>query len=200
MGLFDQLSQINIQHPKMTIRTYQETDGHLFTETFDASLLTWFIRDYKNAVDYINEKQRLVEQAKLVFLVFINPENNQLMGTSCIYDIQDINQAVEIGATWFCKSYQGTGHNPLSKYLLMRFLIKDLRLNRVQLKADSRNLKSIQAMKRIGLAYEGCLKKHMMVKNEFMRDTVFFSVTQAQWPYFEKCCLDRIHIKLGIQL
>ena len=53
---------------------------------------------------------------------------------------------------------------------------------RVQLKTDLRNVRSQRAIERIGAKREGVLRNHMIVKNGFVRDSVFYSITAAEWP------------------
>ncbi len=51
---------------------------------------------------------------------------------------------------------------------------------RVELKTDSRNQPSIDAIRRIGAAKEGTLRKHMQ-SHQGVRDTVYFSIVDDEW-------------------
>ena len=57
-----------------------------------------------------------------------------------------------------------------------------LRCNRVQLKTDSRNLRSQAAIERIGANREGVLRQHMVMPDGVIRDTVMYSIIAAEWP------------------
>jgi RimJ/RimL family protein N-acetyltransferase len=52
----------------------------------------------------------------------------------------------------------------------------------VQLKTDGRNLRSQAAIERIGAKKEGVLRQHMVMPDGFVRDTVMYSITAADWP------------------
>ncbi|ODA76452.1 hypothetical protein RJ55_07721 [Drechmeria coniospora] len=52
---------------------------------------------------------------------------------------------------------------------------------RVEWKANALNERSLRAAKRLGFAFEGVFRKHMVVKGR-ERDTAYFSITDAEWP------------------
>jgi len=52
----------------------------------------------------------------------------------------------------------------------------------VQLKTDRRNERSQRAVERLGAVREGILRKHMAVRDGFIRDTVYYSILDTEWP------------------
>jgi len=53
---------------------------------------------------------------------------------------------------------------------------------RVQLKTDGRNVTSQRAMERIGAVREGTLRRQRLTWDGHMRDTVYYSVLDSEWP------------------
>ena len=53
---------------------------------------------------------------------------------------------------------------------------------RVEFKTDARNERSQNALRRIGAKEEGTLRKHMLVQGGYQRDSVYFSITDDDWP------------------
>jgi RimJ/RimL family protein N-acetyltransferase len=53
---------------------------------------------------------------------------------------------------------------------------------RVELKTDSLNLRSRQAILRLGAKEEGTLRKHMLTWKGRQRDSVYFSILDTEWP------------------
>ena len=53
---------------------------------------------------------------------------------------------------------------------------------RVELKTDALNERSRAAILRIGAKEEGILRNHMMTQNGRVRDTVYYSIIEAEWP------------------
>jgi RimJ/RimL family protein N-acetyltransferase len=52
---------------------------------------------------------------------------------------------------------------------------------RVALKTDGRNVRSQEAIARLGAVREGVLRRHMHVRG-YQRDTVYFSILEDEWP------------------
>ena len=54
--------------------------------------------------------------------------------------------------------------------------------NRVELKTDSLNQRSRQAIARIGAKEEGIFRNHMVTASGRLRHSVYFSVIRKEWP------------------
>ena len=119
--------------------------------------------------------------AKVVF-VQIEQATKRVVGSTSYLDINRRNRGLEIGSTWIATPWQRTGINTEAKYLLLRHAFEDLGAVRVQLKTDKRNRQSQAAIERIGAVREGILRKHMIVGDGFIRDTVMYSITEDEWP------------------
>jgi N-acetyltransferase len=89
---------------------------------------------------------------------------------------------VEIGWTWVAPAWQRTGVNTEAKYLLLRHAFETLGCMRVELKTDSLNEKSRNAILRIGAREEGTFRNHMITASGRIRHTVYFSILDAEWP------------------
>lgn len=103
------------------------------------------------------------------------------IGTTSYMDIRPDHRGLEIGYTWIARSCQGAYVNPECKYLLLRHAFQTLGAIRVQLKTDGRNLHSQRAIEKLGAKREGTLRKHMVMPDGYIRDTVMFSITDDEW-------------------
>ena len=92
---------------------------------------------------------------------------------------------VEIGWTWIAAPWQRTAVNTEAKLLMLGHAFGALGCRRVELKTDARNVRSQNAMRRIGATEEGTLRKHMVTASGHVRDTVYFSITDDEWPAVE---------------
>lgn len=92
------------------------------------------------------------------------------------------NRSLEIGGTWYGKSYRRTAMNTECKYLLMKHAFEVLGCIRVQLKTDLRNERSQRAIERLGAVREGVLRKHMIMPDGYQRSSVMYSVIDDEWP------------------
>lgn len=89
---------------------------------------------------------------------------------------------VEIGWTWIAPPWQRTGVNTEAKYLMLRHAFEVLTTRRVELKTSALNARSRAAILRLGATEEGTLRKHMINADGSARDSVYFSVTDDEWP------------------
>jgi RimJ/RimL family protein N-acetyltransferase len=127
---------------------------------------------------------RLADQTAGTTVAFaqIDQASGRAVGSTTYLNISRRDRGLEIGNTWLGKPWQRTGINTEAKYLLLRHAFEDLGAVRVQLKTDGRNLQSQAAIARVGAVREGVLRKHSLVRNGFIRDSVMFSVIENEWP------------------
>ena len=103
------------------------------------------------------------------------------IGSTRLLDVRPADRQVEIGSTFLGRDYWRTPANTESKYLFLRHCFESLGCVRVALKTDGRNLRSQEAIARLGAVREGVLRRHMRIKN-YQRDTVYFSILDDEWP------------------
>jgi RimJ/RimL family protein N-acetyltransferase len=105
----------------------------------------------------------------------------QAIGSTRLLDVRPADRQVEIGATFLAREFWRTPANTESKYLFLRYCFETLGCVRVALKTDGRNVRSQEAIARLGAMREGVLRRHMRVKS-YQRDTVYFSILDDEWP------------------
>jgi N-acetyltransferase len=96
-------------------------------------------------------------------------------------DIDRKNQWVEIG-TWLSRWVWRTPVNTEAKYLLLRNAFEAERAHRVQLKTDLRNLRSQEAILRLGAVPEGIMRDHYQFMWGGYRTSLFYSILESEWP------------------
>jgi RimJ/RimL family protein N-acetyltransferase len=102
-------------------------------------------------------------------------------GWLTLMDIQPGNAAIEIGNIWFAPRMQRSRAATEAMFLLMRHAMDDLGYRRLLWKCNALNAPSRRAAARLGFAYEGTLRAHMVVKGR-RRDTAMFSILEEEWP------------------
>lgn len=122
------------------------------------------------------------------------PTRGRAIGSSCYMDRRPAHRGVEIGATFIHPAHRGTRVNPESKLLMLTHAMEAMGAVRVQLKCDGRNVRSQRAIEKLGAVREGVLRKHMVMADGFVRDTVMYSITQAEWPGVRKGLEGRVGV------
>jgi RimJ/RimL family protein N-acetyltransferase len=133
--------------------------------------------------------QRLVEktfdeQKRGESIVFATVErgSKRVIGSTRFMNIDRTNRRVEIGSTWIAPPWQRTAVNTEAKYLMLRHAFEEWKCYRVELKTDALNQKSRNAILRIGAKEEGTLRRHVLTWTGRVRDSVYFSILDSEWP------------------
>jgi RimJ/RimL family protein N-acetyltransferase len=116
----------------------------------------------------------------------VDAAREKVVGSTRFLSIRPEHRSMEIGWTWIGQEWQRTAANTEAKLLLLTHAFEQLGCVRVEFKTDARNERSQQALLRIGATREGVLRNHMIVQNNFLRDSVYFSVIEAEWPEVKK--------------
>lgn len=124
-------------------------------------------------------EQRQHRQA-LPFTI-IDKTNNQIAGCTRYGNISFEHKRLEIGWTWLGIKFQKTGLNRACKYELLQYAFETLHMQRVELKTDALNMKSREAMRKMGATEEGILRRHMITESGRSRDSVYFSIIADEW-------------------
>lgn len=110
----------------------------------------------------------------------VNNED-RVVGSTRFLDILPQHKSAEIGSTWYHPEVWRTKVNTECKLLLLKLAFETWNLTRVQLKTDSRNIRSQLAIARLGAVKEGILRKDRVISDGYVRDTVFFSILCDEW-------------------
>lgn len=121
------------------------------------------------------------------FIVF-DKKLQKVAGSTRFYDYQETHNTVQLGYTWYGKNFQGTGINKQCKLLLLQFAFEELQLDRVEFRADAKNMRSIAAMKSIGCTVEGILRSNCASPTG-RRDSIVLSILRHEWQSSVKAML-----------
>jgi N-acetyltransferase len=114
--------------------------------------------------------------------VVIDRASGLVIGSTRYANISATHRRLEIGWTWLAPIHQRTGANTEAKLLLLTHAFETLGTIRVEFKTDVLNQKSRQALLRIGAVEEGTFRKHIITDSGRVRDTVYFSILDTEWP------------------
>lgn len=128
------------------------------------------------------EKALRAKETGTEFPFAILNRDGQIVGSTRLLDISTADRHAEIGWTWLTPKVWRTSVNTECKFRLLSFCFEELGFLRVQLKTDLRNLRSQQAIARIGAVREGVLRKHRVLSDGYVRDSVYFSILDDEWP------------------
>ena len=131
---------------------------------------------------FIEDALRQEKEGTVMPFATIENATGRIAGSTRYLNIDFKNRRVEIGSTWVARPWQRTIVNTEAKYLMLRHAFETMGCIRVELKTDMLNERSQKAILRLGAKQEGIFRKHMVVDGGRIRDTVYFSIIDSEWP------------------
>jgi N-acetyltransferase len=107
--------------------------------------------------------------------------DERIVGMSSYYTSLVEQGGVEIGTTFLHPDVRGSVVNAEAKLLMLQHAF-DSGAVRVQFRVDTRNLRSQTAVARLGAVKEGVLRRDRLTWTGYVRDTVYFSILEDEWP------------------
>jgi len=140
------------------------------------------LRDRKDLERYIQSNLALREQSLKYPCAIYDKLIQRYAGSSSFLRISNKDSHLEIGSTWIGSAFQRSGLNRHMKFQMLSYAFDTLGVIRVAFRTDARNEQSKTAILAIGATYEGTLRKHMLMPDGHVRDTVCYSILKEEWP------------------
>ncbi len=172
------------KHVRLEPLTIEHVDA-LARVGLDPELWRWGIStlatagDMRAYVDTALDEQR--RGSSLPFAV-VDRVRDEVIGSTRYGNIAPADRRLEIGWTWYAATHQRTAVNTETKLLLLAHAFEALGAMRVEFKTDALNTRSRAALARIGAVEEGIFRKHMLTASGRVRDSVYFSIVDTEWP------------------
>jgi len=145
--------------------------------------------------DYINIALGMRENAGAMPFIVREKESNKTIGCTRYFNVDEINQRLEIGHTWYSESVQRTAVNTECKYLLLTHAFEKLDAIAVEFRTHWHNHKSRAAIERLGAKQDGVLRNHQRSADGIYRDTVVFSIINSEWLAVKQSLLFKLNNK-----
>lgn len=128
------------------------------------------------------DRRLALQQAGSMVAFAILDASDRAVGMTTYMNIDQINQRLEIGSTWYRTSVQRSGLNTECKLLMLRHAFEDLDAIAVEFRTHVINHQSRRAIERLGAKPDGILRAHMRMANGSLRDTAVYSIIAPEWP------------------
>ncbi len=130
----------------------------------------------------IERRLRLFESGSMLPFAVRSVATGKLVGMTTYMNVDQTNQRVEIGSTWYARAVQRTALNTECKLMLLRHAFDTLGCMAVEFRTSFFNFASRRAIERLGAKQDGILRAHMRHADGSLRDTVVFSILPQEWP------------------
>ncbi len=132
--------------------------------------------------DYVDAALRGQESGQMVPWVVRELSTGAIIGSTRFHDIVREIDRVEIGYTFYAKSWQRTHVNTTCKLLLLRYAFDQLGCAVVGFRVDNLNERSQRAVESLGAAKDGVIRHFQARRDGSARDTHLYSILAAEWP------------------
>ena len=150
-------------------------DGELWKLWFTAVPSPKTVEAYvKNALDMFDK------HTAMPFIIREN-KSGKIIGSTRFCHIEEHSHRVEIGYTWYAKSYQRSPINTECKMMLLTHAFEQLGAIAVEFRTHWHNQASRRAIERLGAKQDGVLRNHQKMADGSYRDTVIFSIINHEW-------------------
>ncbi|MGV3572171.1 MAG: GNAT family N-acetyltransferase [Ramlibacter sp.] len=134
------------------------------------------------AAAYIETALKGQAEGHMLPFAVIDAGTGRVIGTSRYHDIVPAVERLEIGYTWYGRSWQRSHVNTTAKLLLMTHAFEELGAKVVGWRTDNYNFASQRAIERLGARKDGVLRHHAPRRDGTVRDTVMYSLLAGEWP------------------
>ncbi|MFL1453407.1 GNAT family N-acetyltransferase [Marinobacter sp. GN3S48] len=141
---------------------------------------------------YIEKALSEKDAGRALPFVVIEKVSNKIIGSTRFCNADSQNNRVEIGYTWYAKSYQRSPMNTECKLLLLGHAFEDLNAIAVEFRTHWHNLESRAAIARLGAKQDGVLRNHQRMPDGGYRDTVVFSIINLEWPVVQQSLMHKL--------
>jgi RimJ/RimL family protein N-acetyltransferase len=151
----------------------------------DEEIWRWMVSQVRTPEDmlaYVESALSLAAAGEALPFATVERASGRVIGSTRFGNIDRANRRVEIGWTWLGRAWQRTAANTEAKLLMLRHAFETLGCLRVEFKTDALNARSRAALLRIGATEEGTFRRHMVTESGRIRDSVYFSIIDTEWP------------------
>lgn len=144
----------------------------------------WFtvVPEPAEAQAYVATALRGLEEGHMLPWVVRDLESGAVIGSTRYHDVVTEIDRVEIGYTWYARSWQRTHVNTTCKLMLLAHAFETLGCRVVGLRTDNFNFRSQKAIEALGAKKDGVIRHHKARKDGTVRDTHIYSILLAEWP------------------
>jgi RimJ/RimL family protein N-acetyltransferase len=131
---------------------------------------------------YIEDALRMFDEGTRLAFAVLDEASGQVIGSTSYHDIVPAVKRIEIGYTWYGKSWQRSHVNTTCKLLMLTHAFETLGAQLAGWRTDNYNFASQRAIERLGARKDGVLRHHALRRDGTVRDTVMYSMAAGEWP------------------
>ncbi|PQP83736.1 GNAT family N-acetyltransferase [Paenibacillus sp. PCH8] len=126
----------------------------------------------EDSVQYIQRALDNYEQKRVYLWAFVLKETGSLIGRGGIFHLNEFMQSAELGYA-IASTHWGKGLASEAMQPIVNYCFQELDCNRLEGKCNAGNMGSARVMEKLGMSYEGLLRKQLKIKCVFTDQKVY---------------------------
>ncbi|QSR87560.1 GNAT family N-acetyltransferase [Candidatus Methylacidiphilum infernorum] len=153
---------------RVWLRPFEESDEESIVKLSGDPDASWGTRSItypespEKAPSWLKEHRAMTERGETLSLAIISREQPVLVGAVILF-FEPLHDRAEIGC-WIGKPYRYKGYGSEACRAVIDYAFEKLKLNKVCAYCLARNIPSVNMIRKLGMKFEGCLRKHLKVR------------------------------------
>lgn len=193
----DWLREVTLEQDDVILRPMTEGDADAIVEAASDGELwkLWYtsVPSANTIESYLATAMAEKANGTALPFVVISKHENRVIGASRYCNALLKHRRVEVGYTFYAKRWQRTAINTQCKILLLQHAFEELDAIAVEFRTHWYNFASRAAIARLGAKQDGIIRQHHIEADGAYRDTVIFSILNAEWPSVKKSLTHKLH-------
>jgi len=133
----------------------------------------------EDSVSYLEKVENRYKQREEFHWGIVHKANNKLIGRTGLIRIDPAHEKAEL-AYVLSNDYWSQGIVTEATYSIVAYCFLELGLNRIEARCNHDNPGSYKVMEKLGLTFEGLLRKQLKIKGEFV-DQLMYAALREDW-------------------
>ena len=136
---------------------------------------------YANLQDFRAAIETKARSEDPLFFAVVDNATGRALGYQTLMRFDAANRVIEVGNVMYTPALQRTVGATEAQHLFASYVFDTLGVRRYEWKCNALNAPSRRAAQRLGFAFEGVFRQHMIVKGR-SRDTAWYAMLDGEWP------------------
>lgn len=132
-----------------------------------------------DTISYLQRVSSRYEKKEEIHWGIIFKETNKLIGRTGLIMIDPVHEKAELGYV-ISNHYWNQGITTEATYPILEYVFNEVGFNRIEARCRSNNVGSYRVMEKLGLTFEGLLRKQLKIKGKFM-DQKLYSILRNEF-------------------
>ena len=125
-----------------------------------------------DTLTYLQRLEKRFENREEIHWAILFKETNKLIGRTGLILIDSVHEKAELGYV-LINQFWNQGITTEATYPILQYALNEVGFNRVEARCRDNNVGSYKVMEKLGLSFEGILRKQLKIRGKFMDQRLY---------------------------